>query len=80
MKFIHVTVIYSNERLHPHAPCTLTVLQVAETTEARVSIASSRKAAVVNTGATVMVPSFVQKGEFIIVTPSNGEFVSRAKS
>ena len=48
--------------------------------EARVSVAANKKAAVVNTGATVMVPSFVQQGEYIIVTPSNGEFVSRAKA
>lgn len=56
------------------------MMQVAETMEARVSVASSRKSAVVNTGATVMVPSFIQKGEYIVVTPSNGEFVQRAKS
>lgn len=54
-------------------------MQVEETMEARLSVASGRKAAVVNTGATVMVPSFVQQGEYIVVTPSNGEFVSRYK-
>jgi hypothetical protein len=54
-------------------------MQVEDVMEARLSVASGKKAARVNTGATVMVPSFVQKGEYIIVTPSNGEFVSRAK-
>lgn len=53
-------------------------MQVAETTEARVSVAANKKSAVVSTGATVMVPSFVQKGEYIIVAPARGEFVSRA--
>lgn len=70
--------------MHEDAPVVLDVPQgpievsVASCAEARVSAAGGRKPAVVNTGATVMVPSFVQQGEAIIVNPATGEFVRRA--
>lgn len=59
----------------PHAPIEVTV---AACVEARVSASGGRKPATVSTGATVMVPSFVQQGEKILVNPATGEFVKRA--
>lgn len=70
--------------MHEGAPVVLEVPQtpievtVASCAEARVSAAGGRKPAAVSTGATVMVPSFVQQGERILVNPSSGEFVRRA--
>eukprot|EP00892_Ulva_mutabilis_P001371 jgi/Ulvmu1/11234/UM073_0006.1 len=70
--------------MHDDVPVVLDVpqapieVQVASCAEARVSASGGRKPAVVTTGATVMVPSFVQHGETILVNPSTGEFVRRA--
>jgi elongation factor P len=61
-------------------PGTQLTVKVVDTTEARVSVASNKKSAVVNTGATVMVPSFVQAGDAIVVNPASGEFLKRASS
>lgn len=69
--------------MHEGAPVVLEVpvtpieVTVVSCPEARVSAASGRKPAAVSTGAQVMVPSFVQQGEAILVNPSTGEFVRR---
>jgi elongation factor P len=41
------------------------------------TVSGAKKTAVLETGATVMVPLFVKKGEVIIVNPETGQYVGR---
>jgi elongation factor P len=54
-------------------------LQVVETEDAVKgdTVSGAKKTAVLETGATVMVPLFVKKGEVIIVNPETGQYVGR---
>lgn len=54
-------------------------LQVVETEDAAKgdTVSGAKKQAVLETGATVMVPIFVKKGEVIIVNPETGQYAGR---
>jgi len=70
-------LLHEGAAISAEIPTTLTVT-VADTPSDRMSEAGSRKAALVNTGATVQVPGFVQNGERIVVNTVTGDFVRRA--
>jgi elongation factor P len=56
-------------------------LRVTETEDAAKgdTVSGAKKAAIVETGARVMVPLFVKLGEIIVVNPETGEYVERVK-
>ena len=43
------------------------------------TVGNSKKLAILETGATVMVPLFIKQGEIIIVNPTTGDYVGRGK-
>jgi len=57
-------------------------LLVTETEDAAKgdTVSGAKKSAIVETGATIMVPLFVKKGEVIAINPETGEYVERVKS
>lgn len=67
---------HEGEAISVELPETL-VVTVVDTPEDRISDASSRKVARVTSGAKVMVPSFVQNGQEIVVKPATSEFIRR---
>ncbi len=57
-------------------------LEIIETEDAAKgdTVSGAKKAAIVETGATVMVPLFLKKGDIITVNPETGEYGERVKS
>ena len=72
--------IYNDKALSVRPPLSVR-LQVIETEEAIKgdTVSGAKKPAFVETGARVMVPLFVKKGEIIAINPETGEYVERVK-
>lgn len=72
--------LYKDQAVAIRPPASVN-LKVTETEDAvrgdRVS--AGRKKAIVETGATIMVPLFVKNGDLIVINPETGEYVERVK-
>lgn len=71
--------MHEDKALSVRAPLAVR-LKITETEDAVKgdTVTNARKPAVVETGATVMVPLFVKAGEIVTINPETGEYVGRA--
>ena len=69
-------MMYDDAPISADIPSSMTV-RVTDTPEDRISEAGAKKPAVCATGATVMVPAYVQNGDDIVVNTVTGDFVRR---
>ena len=71
-------IFHEGKAIAARAP-TSVILGVTEAEDAVKgdTASSARKAVIVETGARVMVPLFIRKGERIVVNPESGEYVER---
>jgi len=71
--------MHDDKALSVRAPLAVR-LKITETEDAVKgdTVTNARKPAIVETGATVMVPLFVKAGEVVTINPETGEYVGRA--
>jgi elongation factor P len=72
------TLVFEDKIINIRPPMSVT-LQVTKTEEAIKgdTVTGAKKPAVVETGAKVMVPLFIKKGDFISINPETGEYTGK---
>lgn len=65
--------------IRPPASVNLTVVQTEDAARGD-TVSGAKKEAELETGAKVMVPLFIKKGELIMINPESGEYTGRAQS
>ncbi|MBI4004722.1 elongation factor P [Candidatus Roizmanbacteria bacterium] len=73
--------VYNDKALSVRPPLSVR-LQVIEAEEAirGDTVSGAKKPALIETGARIMVPLFVKKGDVIVINPETGEYIERVKS
>jgi len=71
--------VYGDATLNIRPPASVT-LKIVQTEDAAKgdTVSGAKKEAELETGAKVMVPLFIKKGETIIVNPETGQYTGRA--
>jgi elongation factor P len=72
------TLVFEDKIINIRPPMSVT-LQVTETEEAIKgdTVTGAKKPAIVETGAKIMVPLFIKKGDFISINPETGEYTGK---